>query len=247
MDEMYVGYLAVPAGLRRFLKYASAVAVGLVVGISYVVATTQPSPGRGSWQDAASRTFTGVVSCDPYPVLHAADRGDGTSGPVFLVESGKHGSLARASEFAGRHVAVSGTVLHRDGRWMVELDEGESAISVREGPAEVSVPVVEEAGRVTLRGEIVDSKCYLGAMKPGEGKSHKECAILCISGGIPPLLVTWNAAGEREYYVLLNPSGGPLEREAWPFVADLVEVSGELECQGNVKRVRVSVKDIRRL
>ena len=44
-------------------------------------------------------------------------------------------------------------------------------------------------GVATLRGEIVDSKCYLGAMKPGDQKTHKACATLCIRGGIPPVLV----------------------------------------------------------
>ena len=41
------------------------------------------------------------------------------------------------------------------------------------------------ADNVTLKGEIIDPKCYLGAMKPGGGKTHKACAMRCIAGGIP--------------------------------------------------------------
>ena len=246
-DEIYVGYLAVPPGLRRFLKYASAVAVGLVVGSAYVLATTQRSPGRGVWEDSANRTLTGVLACDPYPILHTADRGDGTPGSVLIVESGKHGSLPRVGGLHGKPVSISGTLLHRDDRWMMELEERDGAVVEAATASSAVVPVVVAMGRVTLRGEIVDSKCYLGAMKPGEGKSHKECAILCISGGVTPLLVTRDASGGREYFTLLNPSGGPLESEAWPFVADAVEVSGELEQAGDMKRLRVSLKDIRRL
>ena len=39
-----------------------------------------------------------------------------------------------------------------------------------------------------VKGEIVDPKCFFGVMKPGEGKPHKDCAIRCILGGIPPVL-----------------------------------------------------------
>ena len=39
----------------------------------------------------------------------------------------------------------------------------------------------------TLIGEIVDSKRYLGVMNPGNGKVHRDCAVRCLSGGIPPI------------------------------------------------------------
>jgi hypothetical protein len=44
-------------------------------------------------------------------------------------------------------------------------------------------------GTQTLIGEIVDSKCYLGVMNPGALIPHRACAIRCISGGIPPVLL----------------------------------------------------------
>lgn len=61
---------------------------------------------------------------------------------------------------------------------------------------------------VTLDGELVDSKCYLGTMKPGDGKTHKSCAILCLRGGIPPLFVSKAAA---QYATTLPPirTAGP--------------------------------------
>ena len=43
-------------------------------------------------------------------------------------------------------------------------------------------------GEVTLVGEVVDPKCWLGDMKPGDGKAHAACARLCMEGGIPPML-----------------------------------------------------------
>ncbi|MEK6702051.1 MAG: hypothetical protein AABZ53_07300 [Planctomycetota bacterium] len=247
MDEIYVGYLPVPPGIRRFLLTTTPVIAGLVIAAAYLVATTQRSPGRGVWEDSTSRTFTGVVVCDPYPMLNTMDRGDGSPGVMMLVEGGKHGSKPRMLAFNGKSVKLSGTVLKRDGRRMVELDEGAGAVTLAELPAPIVVPPPQSQGRVTLRGEIVDSKCYLGAMKPGEGKTHKECAILCISGGIPPMLVTREPGGLRTYYLLLDPSGASLAQDALPFIADEVEVSGELETQGDVRRLRLRASDIRRL
>ena len=54
------------------------------------------------------------------------------------------------------------------------------------------------AERVMLRGEIVDSKCYLGVMNPGEGTVHRDCAARCLSGGLPPMLVVRSPARREE-------------------------------------------------
>jgi hypothetical protein len=102
-------------------------------------------------------------------------------------------------------------------------------------------------GRATLRGEIVDTKCYLGAMKPGAGRPHKECATLCISGGVPPCLLFCDEQGNARTALLLDPSGGPLSPDAFPFIADPVEVVGDLEEQGGLLRLRVSPGNITRL
>src|SRR5690349_19376703 len=71
---------------------------------------------------------------------------------------------------------------------------------------------------VSLRGEIVDSKCFLGAMRPGNGKTHKACAMLCIAGGVPPMFVTRDSAGREEYYLLAGPDGGPAPSDVVRFL-----------------------------
>lgn len=52
-----------------------------------------------------------------------------------------------------------------------------------------------ELGETTLKGEIVDSKCYLGVMNPGNLKAHRACAINCIQGGVPPVLLVRDGGG----------------------------------------------------
>ncbi len=74
------------------------------------------------------------------------------------------------------------------------------------------------AEHVTLKGEIIDPKCYLGAMKPGGGKTHKACAMLCISGGVPPMLVTRDANKQETFYLLTTDQGGVANELVLPFV-----------------------------
>ncbi len=85
----------------------------------------------------------------------------------------------------------------------------------------------------TLLGEIVDTKCYLGAMKPGRGKPHRDCASLCIRGGIPAALLVRTASGERHLVHLLNLRGRPLGRELLEWVGEPVEVWGTLRRRDN--------------
>lgn len=246
-SELYVGYMPVPVGVKRFLWMITPVVAVLVTIAAVVIARTQPSPGTGVWESTEERVFTGVLAARPYPMLYVADRGDGKPGNVLLVEVGKHGGGKRAAAYDGKHISVSGWLLHRDGRFMVEMAPGEEAIREVAGESEGVGTPPRAMGRATLRGEIVDSKCFLGAMKPGHGKTHKECATLCISGGIPPVFVTRDADGVATYYLLTNEEGGALSSEAWPLIADPVEVSGELEEVGGTMRLRVRAGEIRRL
>lgn len=100
--------------------------------------------------------------------------------------------------------------------------------------------------RVTLRGEIIDPKCFAGAMKPGDGKAHKGCAVLCLRGGIPAVFVT-----SGEVYLVVGADGVSLAGEGLeavlPFVGDRVEVSGEAGAVGDLKLLYLSGGAIRRL
>lgn len=237
-----------PRGQKRFLRLLVPAILWAVLGAAALVALTQPDPGPAVWENATPRAFTGLLLARPYPMLYAEDRGDGKPGFLLLVEMGKHGGGRRVAPLDGQRVSVSGWLLRRDGRLMLEMEPGEGALRPVPVAAIVAqLPPIRPLGRVTLRGEIVDAKCFLGAMKPGEGKTHKECATLCIAGGIPPMLVTRDADGTATYYLLMDPSGGPLDSGALPFIADPVEVSGDVEAQGDLLRLRVRVEGIRRL
>ncbi|MFO0837952.1 MAG: hypothetical protein U1D55_05450 [Phycisphaerae bacterium] len=262
-DEFYVGYLPIPSGLKAFVRIIVAAMVLFAVGVAMLLSRSQNNPGDAVWDDATSREFVGLVEMRPYPLIHVANDA-GSVETLLLVEVGKFGGGQRAAAFDGRAASVRGWLLERDGRRMIEMEPG---VAIREAD-ERDRTRDERAGRprsdrshpeltaeqpsqtqhqVTLRGEIVDSKCYLGAMKPGDGKTHKACATLCIAGGIPPMFVTIDERGRRSYYLLTDPAGGPLDQRVLPFVADPVEISGVVEQRGDLRLLQIEPGALRRL
>ncbi|MFN7021224.1 MAG: hypothetical protein ACK4WH_07850 [Phycisphaerales bacterium] len=246
-DGLYVGYRELPARERRFLRVGVPALLWILCGLSVVWARAQHAPGGGSWDLSAQVSLRGVLVCRPYPALVVRDN-DGAESAVLLVEVGKLGADRRAGGLDGKSVEVTGWRLERDGRRMIELDPGAGAIVVQDDRGQgAREPRVESLGRVRLRGEIVDSKCYLGAMKPGEGKTHKECATLCIRGGVPPVLVVRRPDGGRAYYLLRDLGGGPIAESLHGLIADPVEVVGELSRWGGLNVLSVGAEGVRRL
>ncbi len=250
-DEFYVGYLKMPPGLRRFLLRTLPGTLALSVLIGLLLGRAQRDPGDGVWNTGRPQELVGWVEALPYPHIRLpSDTAPGGVETVLLVEVGKFGGGARAAALSGRAARISGWPLTRDGRRMLEMEPGDAlraddSLSAA-NRARLSTATSAPLGPRTLRGEIVDSKCYLGAMKPGEGKTHKECATLCIRGGIPPMLVT-AVDGRRHNYLLTDPQGGPLDARILPFVADLIEVRGQAEQRGDLLILRIDPAAIRRL
>lgn len=251
--EFYVGYFPMPPGLAAFLKRAVPLALGVVAAAALVLARAQTDPGSAVWNDGVAREFRGTLWLVPFPVLMDAD-----GNANVLVEMGKRG-VTQTDErglaaLHGRRVIVSGWTLDRDGRRIIELEPGTPGLRAdqKEGmplakspatpPAESPSPspIAKTMGPATLIGEIVDSKCFLGAMKPGDGKTHKACATLCVKGGIPPMLVSRRPGGGFEYTLIVDERGGALGASLLSWIAEPVVVRGELEVIGGIRRLRLN-------
>jgi hypothetical protein len=255
-DEFYVGYMVTPRGLSRFARLVCATLAACALVGGGLIAWAQRNPGGAEWE-SHERTLRGVLVALPYPVLMLDKPGAESLGrawfsrasdefvPVLLVDPGKFGTQGRAGALDGRRVEMRGTLLSRHGRLMLEVAAGEGALrAVNDEPARDEDRLRlswarRELGTVSLQGEIVDSKCYMGAMKPGQGKIHKACAVICVLGGIPPVLVTHDAEGLVEYYVLANEAGGPVGEWLVRWVGEPVEVAGELESLGGLLVLRI--------
>lgn len=247
-DPFYVGYLTTPRPIARFVRRIVFVLVALSLGVGIGMAIDQNPPGDGAHEFGVVRERTGIVRMAPVPTLVAV--GDaGAPVPILLVDPGKHGAAGRVEPFDGRLVLVRGTRIARDGVEMLELAEGDDAIR----PAPIQPPPGlgdaswRAQGRVTLRGEVIDPKCYLGVMKPGRGKTHKACAIRCISGGVPPVLLV-ETADKPAYYLLVASDGQPLNARILPYVGEFVEVEGQASSFGGatLRTVTIDPSTIRR-
>ncbi len=244
-EPLYVGYLQPPAPVARRMRRIAALILVLAAASAALAAAGHSRLPASVFEFGTTRTFEGVVVESPAPML-LVSRGAGGLEPSawLLVAPGKHGAGEIVQGLDGERVRLSGTLIARDGQTMIEVLR-DSLTPL--GQKSTDRPATVDLGRVTLAGEIVDSKCYLGVMNPGESKSHRDCAVRCISGGAPPLFVAASASGDRMQMLLVSPDGGALHRDVLPYVAEPVEISGQLESSGDLYVLHTTAASIRRL
>lgn len=221
--EFYIGYEGpIPPRARRRVRafVAGAFAAGAFVVASVLAAQRPFAPSR--FDLAHLQRVSGVLVRDPYPALASAAAPDIRT---WLVGPGKHGADALVAADIDRAVTLRGYEIRRGETAMLEVTLG----SMEPAPGAAPALATRLLGRVTLRGEIVDAKCFLGVMNPGERTVHRDCAVRCISGGIPPMLVARDASGREALVTLVSASGQPVGHELLDLVARPVEVAGALE------------------
>lgn len=251
--DFYVQYLPATQRVRRLARIAIPTTLWILVAIGFLRGWNRPDPGTGVWEDATPRTFTGLVQLHPYPMLIVASSDESASSATtayLIVEMGKRGSQTRMAPLDGRIVTLSGWILHRSGRVMLELEPGDAAVAMATNDASTAIamqPTSASETTIELVGEIVDSKCFLGAMKPGEGKTHKACATLCVTGGIPPVFVTHDRLGREDTYLLQSSDKRAIDPVIFPLIADAVNVRGRLTVEHGLKRLSITAADVTRV
>jgi hypothetical protein len=105
----------------------------------------------------------------------------------------------------------------------------------------------EFVARAELAGEIMDSKCFFGVMRPGRGKTHKACAALCIRGGIPPSFWARRADGKESVLLMTDASGRALGQAILPYVGEPVVASGDIVRVGDLLQFRADADAFRRI
>ncbi len=213
--DFYVGYLSpAPPPIARFLRSRVLLLVALVLGAGGVMAALQGRFDPGFWDFGNEQRFEGVLQLEPAPRLVQA------GGSHLLVGLGKHGPPLEGLS-SGDSVSLLATRIEAPTGQMLEVVEATGS-----SPAARSGAAPRPAGEpVQLVGEIVDSKCFLGVMKPGRGKTHRACASLCIRGGIPAGLFV--AGDTPRLYVLVRAAGGEeIGPELLDVVGEQVTISG---------------------
>lgn len=246
-DDFYVGYdTVVPPRSRRLVRGGIALVFGASLSIVAVVLVAERPFANSHFAFGESRPVSGHLVSRPYPTLVVEHSGAAEPSRILLVAPGKHGAAALTAPFEGRDVRLMGSLIDREGREAIEIEPG--TITATVGTA---APVTEasemDLGIVTLRGEIVDGKCYLGVMNPGEGATHRDCAVQCIRGGLPPLFAARDDAGRTQVFTLASADRAPVNGKAADLVGRPLEITGHAFRTGNELLLLADPRDYRLL
>lgn len=249
-DEFYVGYMkTAPArtGRKNRLRIVGLTLLGL--GLAALLAWGQRGYGPGTW-DLKERSFTGWLEAGAVPSLAVLEPGAGDAPASFvrhtLVSPFKFGFQNDAAPLDQQMVSLKGTLIERDGQRMIEVTPG-TIVASATNPLPATPAPEEALGPHTFRGEIVDSKCYLGVMNPGNLKTHRACAVRCISGGIPPVLLVRDTEGRASYIHLVGTDDAAVNEAVLPLVAEPIEVKGKLFRKGNLLLLKADPASYSRL
>jgi hypothetical protein len=241
--SFYVGWQARAApDAARFTRAAVALIALAALAVAAAWAASQRTWQPAAFEFGVERDLEGVYQHAPVPHLRVARPGTGAGETRWLlVAPGKHGGESAWAVHDGLRVALRGSLVFRAEGTLVEV----APASLRGlGQAPAAAPV-ERLGHVTLRGEIVDSKCWLGVMNPGNLRTHRACAMLCVRGGIPPLLVVRTPDAGLRQAVLVGPGGEAVNEAVLDLIALPVELEGELERHDDLFVLRTDPSAIR--
>jgi hypothetical protein len=84
-------------------------------------------------------------------------------------------------------------------------------------------------------------------MNPGHTKPHRECASLCIRGGIPPLFIAKDSDGRDVHLWLVSEKGEPVNQQVLDFVAEPIEITGQIKRSGDQLYLYANPQTFRRL
>ena len=257
MDEFYIGYLPeAPSSTSKFIRNILVAVFILVLSAGIILSLHQREFSKGVFEYGSKKEYTGVYTNVPVPSIKIVNQKDSSGKDINMtipiVGYGKHGAESAIENYEiqhsvslnGKKVTFKGDLIYNEKTFLSLVDDN-PITHVTE--TNESADKMMMLGDTTLQGEIIDPKCYFGVMKPGLGKVHRQCAINCISGGIPPVIRTQNRYGTFEYFLLLGKNGERINQEVLFYVADPIELKGKLYQWGNWKVFQCDLNSINRI
>ena len=227
-----------PASLLKLNKNIALGFLGVALLIASGFIVNQKHIANGTFDYDNLKTVEGQLIRYPFPAIRVLVGNDKTGRPLVntypLVNDSKFGAdglvdSVRKVYNTDRFITqIKGAIIKRDGTTAMELSNGFQSIKILSKPNHLPMAKLEAVADTTMLGEIIDPKCYLGAMNPGEGKPHRACAILCIRGGIMPMLTFKGKARQQQYAVLQGEKGEAINEQITKYVAEPVSMSGKL-------------------
>jgi hypothetical protein len=249
-DDFYIGWEAKAAsGIGKTARKAVLVVLAIALLAPVVLTISQRLIGASVFEWGNHKSFFGILQTTPYPHLLVQRPGNVNGFPgssaYYLVAPWKFGLKPETiAPLNGKSVTLKGTLIYRGNQTMIEVLPGSIQVTNTSGAA---LPQTIALGKQTLVGEIVDSKCFLGVMNPGQLTPHRACAIRCISGGVPPVLLVRQKDGPPIYLLLVSADGKPVNKQVLDVVAQPLEITGEVERQGELLILRADPATYKRL
>lgn len=204
MNIFFIGWSSRTARpLAGFLSAVCLILLLLSGGLAFALGSAVNDPGGGDF--AGDKDLIGVLVNEPYPLLVLdPDPAHPAGHAVLMSGGGKRGVQAQAAALAGKRVRATGAGFKRGSIDMLLVD----TLQATDGQA--ALPSRTPLGVWRLTGEICDGKCVAGVMRPGEGLAHKACANVCLSGGVPPVLVTTAPVDGASFLLMADRDGHAL-------------------------------------
>jgi nitrite reductase/ring-hydroxylating ferredoxin subunit len=243
LRPFFIGWQSKMApALGRFVRAAVIPVAALVPAVVGGVVWFQHPVDRGLFEFGIEKQFEGVLYEHPFPRLRFINA-DGNQVDHVLVGSGKFGPPTVISGAHGHRVRFSGSLIVREPLHMIELNRPDTFKVVDKERGQLGPDEKEDGwqpsllGAGTFVGELVDTKCFFGVMRPATGKVHRACAIRCLSGGVPPGLLVHDRNGDGVVFLLAGPGDEPLRYDV-QLAGTLIEVDGVLELNGDTPVLR---------
>ena len=241
-DSFFIGWLdKTPTDYAKKTRLFVLATLLIIILTALAFINSQKPMNNAAFEFGTLTTVEGTLIEKPIPMLRMYIGDDLEGKPIFqhlmlvdVVKFGAEKAIGAMEQIAGQSlygkaIKLRGTLIYYNGKTVLELTEEGNAFQGLSEQKAYTVLVKEDKGGTKLRGEIVDPKCFFGVMKPGDGKTHKSCAVRCLSGGIPAILATESKDGQQDYYILLGEDGQSINANLLDFTADHIQIRGKVE------------------
>lgn len=246
-DEFYIGYAnGIGQATKKIIVRFIGAAILLLLMGAFLFAFFQKPAVNSSFDFGNPTKISGVYHESPYPMLRV-QLTKSEFKEVVLLGFGKSGAnpyldqaREREGDLNGKKLTIEGQLIYYNGKTLLEIDDSQK-ISVFEMG---TTTVHKSMGKMQIEGEIIDPKCFFGVMKPGYGKIHRSCAARCISGGIPPVLVSSAQNGVESYFLLADLKGNAIHKDIVPYIGSPSRLTGEVKKIGDWQLLQIDVAQI---
>ncbi|MEM8637435.1 MAG: hypothetical protein AAGG51_01260 [Cyanobacteria bacterium P01_G01_bin.54] len=245
-DDFYNQYLPMPRSVTTFLlKFVPLLIAGVLI-FGFVLPLVHDQYNKGAFAGGVS--YTGYVVANPAPHLIVPRPGNTESGSDYsyylLAATNKAGPPDNIMDFVDQWVNIEGVVAVARNQLTLLAVSKRAPVMAAEAPEGFELNLDGKSlGEFSLEGEIIDSKCYSGVMKPGQTKTHRGCAIRCIAGGVPATFISHNEQGDPLYFVLSDLEGKSVRSRILNHVGDALRITGEVVQFGDAFVLKADPKE----